>query len=1026
MSLTSTAIRRDRVTGVLIAVLLLSGVSAYFAMPQQMDPGFIIRTAQIVTRFPGASPDRVEQLVTDPIEQAAQSIPELDFISSKSRTGVSVVAVNIREEFSDMRPIWDSLRRKIDAIKKDLPSGIVGPEINDELGDTYPMLFSMTGDGFSDHELSEIAEVIRDELLHIKGVAKVEVLGEQEERVFVEYSNARLRQMGLSPGFLQNVLQARNIIMPGGEIDLGPERISLEPSGNFVSVEELGRTLVQLPGGGLSYLGDITEIRRGYIDPPRGRVTVGGRRALTFAVSMSDGDNLVELGATIKTFFDDLPARYPHGIDFELTYFQPKDVSAKVEEFVSSVVQAVAIVLGVMLVTLGLRTGLIVSALIPAAMVITIWVLSLIGESLNQMSLAALIIALGLLVDNAIVVSESIMVRMGNGEKTFEAAVGACRELQTPLLVSSLTTAAAFLPIYLAESMVGEYTGSLFTVVSITLLVSWMLALTMTPLLCTWFMKVEPSGDDFGGAFYRTYRGLLGWVLRHKVVVLGMVIAAFVGSLQLWQFVPQIFFPSQGTPFFMAGLTLPPGTSIETTEDMASAVDHFLEQELATNEQRQEGIKSWTTFIGETPPTFTLGYTPSPSEGGYCELMVHTTSEETVPDLMDRLRRFVIERFPDVHTHIRMLSAGPPVDKPVQIRISGPDTDKVFALVDEVRAKLGTIDGTRNIDHDWGARVKKIAVRIDEQRARRAGVTNQDVAMAMQSFLSGMETTRYREEDESIPILVRSVATDRRDLGHVRSLAVFSSRGGGSVPLSQVADISLQWEPSAVLRRDRYRTATVEAGLEDGVTAMEVFSAIRPWLEEQDDGWDLGYRWEFGGEFESSVKANASIGVKLPIAGLVILLLLVSQFNSLRKPAIVLSTIVLALIGVVIGLVVMRSSFGFMTLLGVVSLAGIVINNAIVLLDRIQIEIEDNGMEPAAAIVSAAQQRARPIALTTATTVASLIPLYMSGGAMWKPMAVAIMYGLVFSTVLTLVVVPLLYALMFRVKAGQPSGAPAE
>ncbi|MEO1483102.1 MAG: efflux RND transporter permease subunit [Myxococcota bacterium] len=1015
--MTSYALTQRRVTLVFIAVLLLAGISGYTSMPKQMDPGFIVRNAQIVTRFPGASPTRVEQLVSDPIEQAIQAIPELDFVSSTSRTGVSIVIVAIREEFKDLRPIWDDMRRKVDAIRGNLPSGIIGPDINDELGDVYPMLFSMTSDGFSDRELKEISKTIRDQLLRLPGVAKVDILGDQEERVFVEYSNARLAQLGLSPTQLLGILQSRNIIMPGGQIDIGPESIPLEPSGNFGSVEELGATLISLPSGGVVSLDTITTIRRGYIDPPRGVVTAEGRMALTFAVSMADGNNLLELGERVEGFFGGLPAFFPHGIDFERTYFQPTDVEKKVDEFMGSVLQAVGIVLLVMLLSLGLRTGLIVSALIPTAMVAAILVLGMIGETINQMTLAALIIALGLLVDNAIVVSELIIVRMGQGESPFDAAVASCKELQAPLLVSSLTTAAAFLPIYLAESAVGEYTGVLFTVVSITLLASWVLALTMTPLLCVMFLKVKPVSADateFGGTFYRVYRGLLNWVLRHRLVSLAVVIAAFFGSLPLWGLVPQIFFPAQAQPFFMAELSLPPGTNIEATREMNARVDQFIAEELRA-EGGGEGVTTWTTFVGETPPTFTLGYSPSPSLGGFSEIMLNTTSADAVPRMMDKLQRFAVAEFPDVQTYIRPLSSGPPVDKPIQVRLSGPDLDQVFALADRVKAELAKTPGVLEIRDDWGARVKKLEVDIDEARVQRAGLTNEEVAQALQTFLSGLETTRYREEDESIPIVVRSTGLARRDLDRVRNLTVFSSRSPVSVPLSQVATVGLTWENSAVLRRNRYRTVTVEAGVAEGVTAIAIFQKLQPWLEAQQREWPIGYSWEYGGEFESSVKANASIGDKLPIAGLVIILLLVYQFNSLRKPVIVLSTIVLGLIGVVLGLVIMRSYFGFLTLLGVVSLAGIVINNAIVLLDRIQLEI-DEGKSPAVAVVNAAQQRVRPILLTTATTVASLIPLYISGGEMWQPMAVAIMFGLVFSTILTLVVVPLLYSLMYRVE----------
>ncbi|MEM7606459.1 MAG: efflux RND transporter permease subunit [Myxococcota bacterium] len=1010
MSLTEWAIRNDRVTGVFVAVLLIGGVSAYAGMPQQMDPGFLTRVAQIVTIFPGASPDRIEQLVTDPIEQAVQAIPELDYVTSTSRTGVSIVSVNIREEFTNIRPVFDDLRRKVDAVRGDLPSGVIGPNVNDELGDIYPIMFSMVAEGYSDAEMTETAETIRDQLLHVDGVGKVDILGDQDERIFVEFSNARLSQLGLSALSLRQALATRNIIAPGGEIDLGAERLALEPSGNFGSVEELRETLIPLPTGSVAYLGDITEVTRGYIDPPQALVTLNGERALTLAVNMSDGNNLVELGARVRAFFDNLTARYPHGIEFEQTYFQPNEVEAKVSEFADSVLQAIAIVLVVMLLSLGLRTGFVVSTLIPTAMIMTILVLSTTSESINQMSLAALIIALGLLVDNAIVVTESVLLRMGKGESAVEASIASCKELRIPLLISSLTTSAAFLPIFLAESAVGEYTGVLFTVVTITLLISWVLSITMIPLLCVWILRVPKNeGDPYAGRFYRAYRRLLTAILRRRWMTLGAVIAAFVASLQLWGLVPAIFFPAQERAFFMAELSLPSGVPIESTREMNAAVDRFMR-----TEQEEGNVRSWTTFMGETPVPFTLGYSPSPSLAGFSELMVNTVDVDAVPGVMERLERWVLDEFPDVQTDIRMLAAGPPVTKPVEIRISGSDTERLFEIVDDVQQQLNEIPGAQNIDTDWGARVKKLVVRIDQERARRAGVSHQDIATAMQAYLTGIETTRYREEDESIPVVVRSLSGDRRDLDRVRDLAVPLPGQTGTIPLSQVADIDLVFEAARVKRRDRYRTVTVRADVTGDTTAIGVVGEIEPWMIEQQAEWPVGYRYEFGGEIESSVEANQSIGDKLPIAGLIIVLLLVGQFNSLRKPIVVLSTIVLALIGVVIGLVVMESTFGFMTLLGIVSLAGIVINNAIVLLDRVQLQLDD-GLLPFEAVVSAAEQRVRPILLTTATTVASLLPLYLTGGAMWRPMAVAIMFGLVFSTVLTLLVVPLSYAILFRV-----------
>jgi multidrug efflux pump subunit AcrB len=1020
MSLTSFALERRTVTGTFIVVLIFAGIGAYFDAPRQMDPGFIIRTAMITTYFPGASPERVEQLITDPIEKVVQEIPQLDWVNSESRTGVSVIYVNIREEFKEMRPIWDDLRRKVESVEPNLPEDIQGPFVDDEFGDVYPIMFSMVGDGYSYMELKDIADDLRDELLRFKAVAKVDIMGAQEERLFVEYDNAVLSRIGMTPQFLKDTLQQRNIIQPGGEIDVASETIALEPSGNFASVDELRRTVIRMPQTeDLVYLEDIVDIYRGYVDPPEALVRAEGEPALTLAVSMAEGGNLIELGKELQEFFRFIQEQYPWGVEFYQTYFQPTKVEQKVNDFVESVMQAVAIVLVVMLLTLGFRTGLVVATLVPVTMVITMWAMSIFGIQLDQMSLAALIIALGLLVDNAIVISESIMVRMAGGEDGVKAALGATKELRVPLLIASLTTSAAFLPIRLAESAVGEYTGVLFSVVTITLLVSWVLALTMIPVLCVRFLKPKPIEEPFNSRFYRFYRRTILSILRHPIVSISVAVVGFFLGIQLFSLVPQIFFPTETSNFFVAEFTFPPGTSIRTTEAMIEDMDEFIETELFATED-QPGVTHWASFISTTPPRFTLGYNPNAPRPRFSETMLSTTNAEIVPELMERLETYVTERYPDVRPYVRPLGNGPPVNKPIEVRIGGKDIDRTFEIADSVKQWLNDRDDTRNVGDDWGPRVKKLVVAVDGDSARRAGVTNEDVATSLQTFLSGFETTKYREDDKTIPVVLRSLAEGRRNIERLSTLSVFS-QDGSTVPLTQVATGELEWESSEILRRDLYSTITVDSDVVPGVTAFDVIAEMTPWLEEQKKEWGIGYRYEFGGEVEGSGDANASIAAKLPIAGMVILMLLVWQFNSLRKPTIVLATILFALVGVAIGLVLVDlvglpgGYFGFMTLLGIVSLAGIVINNGIVLIDRIEIEKDENGLAPPHAVIQAAQQRFRPIMLTTATTISSLIPLYLGGEGMWQPLAIAIMFGLAFSTMLTLGFVPLMYSLFYRV-----------
>ncbi len=1019
MDLTRSAIANNRVTAVFLLAVLFAGYNAYTAMEQAMDPGFTIRAAQIVTRFPGASPDRVEALVTDRIETAVQELPELDFVSSTSTTGLSIVSANIRKEFTAMRPIWDNLRRKVAEAARDLPEGAEEPEVNDEFGDVYGTIAALSGDGYDYRELKDFARQFRDSLLRLDNAGKVEIRGIQEERIFIEYNDARLSELGLSADQISQTLQSRNILISGGSLLAGEERLELEPSGNFNSVEELRRTVISAPNRpGLLYLEDVAEVSRGYIEPPSGKVRANGRPALVLAVSLRRGGNVVTLGEEVQALVERARRQYPLGIDLEIVAFEPERVEKKVNEFADNVLQAVAIVLVSMLAMLGLRTGLVVASLVPSAMLMSLMIMYWMGLGLNQMSLAALIIALGMLVDNAIVMSESIVTAMSEGAAPVEAAVDSAKELRIPLLTSSLTTSAAFLPIYLAEGEMGEYTGVLFVVVTIALLCSWLLALTVVPLLCARFLKVKrpAGGDAFDTRFYRIYRGGLLTLLRFPPLSFALAIAVFLLAMQGFGLIPSIFFPSDDTPMMTAKFEAPPGTSIEKTERFAADLDAFVEAELLRTETRPEGVINWSSYIGQGAPRFTLSYSPPPSRPEYAYMLFNLTSAELIPGFSRRIERFCAERYPAVIPTIGPLALGSVVSNPVEARISGPDRGRVFDLADSVKARLESIEGAKNIKDDWGRQTKKLTVVIDEPRARRSGVTHRDVARSLQSVLNGHRATEYREGTESIPVTIRSIAADRRDVSKLESLNVYSQSRGVAVPLMQVADLAVEWQPAKLLRRNRLTTVTVSSELADGAAAAAVAAPLAAWLENESASWPPGYFYEIGGELEESAKSQGALAAKLPYAGLFIVILLVAQFNSIRKPLIVVMTIPLALVGVVIGLLITRSYFGFMTLLGLISLAGIVINNAIVLLDRIAIEIDDNGREPPRAIVEAAQRRLRPILLTAVTTVGGLLPLWLGGGPMWESMAIAVIFGLIFATLLTLGVVPVLYALFFRVR----------
>ena len=1020
MDITKFAIEKNRITTTVLAIIALAGIGTYLTMPRAEDPGFIVRTAEVQTYFPGASPERVELLVTDKLEKVIQQMPELRVVRSESSTGFSVIYAEINKDLKNMRPVWDKLRRKVADARSQLPETIVGPIVNDEYGDVFGIQYTLTGDGFEPRQLREVAKQMRNQLLLLPDVAKVELYGLQEERIYVEYDNARLSNFGLSPVQLGLLLEAQNIILPGGDINLEYEKIVLEPSGNFTTLEDIRRAIITLPGSdAIVRLEDLVTIERGYAEPMVA-MHANGEPALGIAISLREGGSILELGRQVSETFDRARQIYPIGIEFEKLLDQDRIVDTKIQSFVGNLYQAIGIVAGVMLVFLGLRTGLIVSSLIPMTMVMTLFVMSLFDIGLDQMSLASLIIALGMLVDNAIVMSESVLVQMERGKSVKDAAIDSAKELKIPLLTSSLTTAAAFLPIALAESETGEYTATLFYVVTITLLSSWVMALTLIPMLCVAFLKVKKKAEtdesgEFDSRMYSVYRTLLTGFLKRPLISLGGVVAVFFVSLQGFNYIPSIFFPPNDRPTFTVELETPIGSPIYRTKDVVEGVERYLrEEQLAQNGER--GVLNWGAYIGSGAPKFNLSYNPKAPQKNYAIIVANATDTDVVTErLVPGIEQFITNNYPDVKPTIKPLPLGDEAWPPVSVRISGGDTDELFRIADDIKAKLREVRGTKQITDDWGPRSKKVIFDIDEARARMAGVSNQDIAISMQTYLTGLQTTTFRERDELIQVMLRSKRQQRQDYTRIGNLGVYSQLTGDSVPLSQVAEPRMVWEAAKIKRRDRQRTVAVESLLEPGVTPFEINNALQPWLEEQAESWPFGYSWEFGGEWETSGIAQESIAAKLPIGALIIVLLLIGQFNSFRRGGIILMTIPLALIGVVLGLLVTGQAFGFMSMLGVISLAGIVINNAIVLIDRFKIEIEENGLPPNRAIIEACQQRLRPILLTTLTTVGGMIPLWLGGGPLWESMAVTIIFGIIFATALTLGVVPLLYSLFFRV-----------
>lgn len=1037
--LTRWALEKRVISGVIFFLIAASGAMAYQQLPRAEDPGFVVRQAIVITEFPGASPQRVEELVTDPLEEGLQQLVGLDFIRSASRAGQSVITVAAEETLEDVESFWDEMRERVSEQARELPAEAIGPFVNDDFGDVFGTVLALTGDGFNRAEMEDVAEDIRRQLLRLDDVAKVQLLGVAERRVFLEYDEARLAEVGLSAQQLAAELRSRNILSASGRVLTQKQVFELETDGNYESIEQLGDTLLRL-GERAFPLRELVSLRRSYKDDPAApSMSYTGRPAVGLAVSMTPDGKITELGPTIRDLMDRITEDLPLGLELHVASYQTAVVDEAVNTFVGNLAQSVVIVLVVMLAFLGIRTGFIVGAMLPMTILTTLAVMSVADISINKMSLTALIIALGLLVDNGVVMSESILVKRDEGQDLMTAAIETAQELRVPLLIASLTTVAALLPTYLAESTTGEYTAPIAEVVGIALLASWVLSLTFVPLCCVLFMGKKkskgPQSDDGPpqGRFQVRYRAFLSLLLRWRWVGVAAALAVFYGATVLFGFVPQQFFPGKPWPQVTVELELPEGTPQSRTDQVVQDIEGFLADELLMPEWNERvasrkvaavepradrvGVVSWSAFVGSGAPRYVLGYAPQQPRENFAYLLINAENYAYQDEVLERVRNYIQERFPEANARVMPLRNGPPLQYPVEIRLSGSDIDSLRKIVAETEQKLRSLGGLVRIGNNWGPDTPKVKVDIDPVRLAQAGLTHADVAQSLDTAFRGRRLSQYRDGNDVVPIELRRQDAPFATVDDIRYTSVFRQQDGRSVPLLQVADVSTSFEPPVIRRRDRLRTITVRADIAPdaprSVTAFSVANQMQPWLESQQKTWPFGYGWEFGGEVESSGKANASIQAKQPIALLIIVLCLVFQFNTLREPLIVLLTLPFAIIGVAAGLYLTQKPFGFMALLGVIALFGIVINNAIVLLDRVQIEIA-NGMDKAEAILDASQRRLRPILLTTATTVAGLIPLAVSGGPLFSPMAVALMSGLLVSTLLTLGLVPILYAILHR------------
>ncbi|MBT0084682.1 efflux RND transporter permease subunit VmeI [Vibrio alginolyticus] len=1007
---------RNRVISWMVALIfLIGGIAAFFGLGRLEDPAFTIKDAMVVTSYPGATPQQVEEEVTYPIEKAIQQLTYVDEVNSISSRGLSQITVTMKNNYGpdDLPQIWDELRRKVNDLKGTLPPGVNEPQVIDDFGDVYGILLAVTGDGYSYKELLDYVDYLRRELELVDGVSKVSVSGQQQEQVFIEVSMKKLSSIGLAPDTVFNLLSTQNVVSDAGAIRIGDEYIRIQPTGEFQSVEELGDLLITESGAqGLIFLKDVAEIKRGYVEVPSNVINFNGSLALNVGVSFAEGVNVVEVGKAFDHRLAELKYQQPVGIEISEIYSQPKEVDKSVSGFVVSLAQAVGIVIIVLLFFMGLRSGLLIGLILLLTVLGTFIFMKYLAIDLQRISLGALVIALGMLVDNAIVVVEGILIGTQKGRTRLQAATDIVTQTKWPLLGATVIAVTAFAPIGLSEDSTGEYCGTLFTVLLISLMLSWFTAISLTPFFADIFFKGQKikqgegeENDPYNGVIFVIYKKFLQFCMRRAWFTVVVLIAGLAASVYGFTFVKQAFFPSSTTPIFQLDVWMPEGTDIRATNTTLKELESWL--------AKQEHVDHITTTAGKGLQRFMLTYAPEKSYAAYGEITTRMENYEALKPLMAKFREYLKANYPEINYKLKQIELGPGGGAKIEARIIGSDPTVLRTIAAQVKDIMYADPQATNIRHDWRERTQVLEPQFNESQARRYGITKSDVDDFLSMSFSGMTTGLYRDGTTLMPIVARLPEDERIDIRNIEGMKIWSPAQSEFIPLQQVTmGYDMRWEDPIIVRKNRKRMLTVMA--DPDILGEETASTLQKRLQPQIEAIQMppGYSLEWGGEYESSGDAQESLFTTMPMGYLFMFLITVFLFNSIKEPLIVWLTVPLALIGVTTGLLALNTPFGFMALLGFLSLSGMVLKNGIVLLDQIEIEMK-SGKEAYDAVVDAAVSRVRPVCMAAITTILGMIPLLPD--IFFKPMAVTIMFGLGFATVLTLIVVPVLYRLFHKV-----------
>ncbi|WP_274022645.1 efflux RND transporter permease subunit VmeI [Vibrio parahaemolyticus] len=1007
---------RNRVISWMVSLIfLIGGIAAFFGLGRLEDPAFTIKDAMVVTSYPGATPQQVEEEVTYPLEKAIQQLTYVDEVNSISNRGLSQITVTMKNNYGpdDLPQIWDELRRKVNDLKVTLPPGVNEPQVIDDFGDVYGILLAVTGDGYSYKELLDYVDYLRRELELVDGVSKVSVSGQQQEQVFIEVSMKKLSSIGLSPNTVFNLLSTQNIVSDAGAIRIGDEYIRIQPTGEFQSVDELGDLLITESGAqGLIFLKDVAEIKRGYVEVPSNIINFNGSLALNVGVSFAQGVNVVEVGKAFDRRLAELKSQQPVGVEISEIYSQPKEVDKSVSGFVISLAQAVGIVIIVLLFFMGLRSGLLIGLILLLTVLGTFIFMKYLAIDLQRISLGALVIALGMLVDNAIVVVEGILIGTQKGRTRLQAATDIVTQTKWPLLGATVIAVTAFAPIGLSEDSTGEYCGTLFTVLLISLMLSWFTAISLTPFFADIFFKGQKikqgegeENDPYNGIIFVAYKKFLEFCMRRAWLTVVVLIVGLGASVYGFTLVKQSFFPSSTTPIFQLDVWLPEGTDIRATNDKLKELESWLAE--------QEHVDHITTTAGKGLQRFMLTYAPEKSYAAYGEITTRVDNYEALAPLMARFRDHLKANYPEINYKLKQIELGPGGGAKIEARIIGSDPTVLRTIAAQVMDIMYADPGATNIRHDWRERTQVLEPQFNESQARRYGITKSDVDDFLSMSFSGMTIGLYRDGTTLMPIVARLPEDERIDIRNIEGMKIWSPAQSEFIPLQQVTmGYDMRWEDPIIVRKNRKRMLTVMA--DPDILGEETASTLQKRLQPQIEAIQMppGYSLEWGGEYESSGDAQESLFTTMPMGYLFMFLITVFLFNSIKEPLIVWLTVPLALIGVTTGLLALNTPFGFMALLGFLSLSGMVLKNGIVLLDQIEIEMK-SGKEAYDAVVDAAVSRVRPVCMAAITTILGMIPLLPD--IFFKPMAVTIMFGLGFATILTLIVVPVLYRLFHKV-----------